>query len=216
MSIECLYGAAKPTIVLLHEERHCRMVKTYTVELADKALRPGPWSQADVGAQCCMVAAVPGDSLAALAIGEVSIAYYRSGESKVVPTAPSAVSAYATIDDGRVLVGSRRDERGLLSMLVISRDEEGRVQSLDIEDLGVCSVPSSLAYLDDGVRAARGSFDGGVVVGCCACQLIRIPPPPTLFIFLIAGGVCGLHLFRLSVGAAQHRSHPIRIVCGGD
>ena len=28
-SIDCLHGASKPTVVVLHEERHCRLIKTY-------------------------------------------------------------------------------------------------------------------------------------------------------------------------------------------
>lgn len=160
ISIDCLHGAPKPTIVLLHEERHCRLIKTYSVELRDKSLRPGPWSQADVGPQCQMVTAIPGDPLAALAIGDVSIAYYRSGESKVAPIAPAAMSAFSIVDDGRVLLGGRRDDKGLLSMLVLGRGEDGKVGSLEVEDLGPCSVPSTLAYLDEGVSSFLPSFLG--------------------------------------------------------
>mmetsp|Transcript_5262 Transcript_5262/g.15983 ORF Transcript_5262/g.15983 Transcript_5262/m.15983 type:complete len:1099 (+) Transcript_5262:49-3345(+) len=151
MAIECLHGAAKPTIVLLHEERYARLVKTYTIELREKALKPGPWSQADVGPRCLRVVAMPRDPLAALAIGEVSVAYYRNGEAKVLPIAESDVTAHAVVDDGRVLLGSRRGEGGLLSMLVIKRRDGGRVEALEMEDLGKCSVPSAVAYLDEGV-----------------------------------------------------------------
>lgn len=64
----------------------------YAVDVREKRLKPGPWSQADVGPRCMTLMAVPGDGLAAVAIGEVSVAYYKSGESKVCCLSYAAVS----------------------------------------------------------------------------------------------------------------------------
>jgi hypothetical protein len=105
-------------VVLLHEERQGRLIKTYVVDIKEKRLKPGPWSQADVGSRCMTVVSVPGDDLAAVAVGEVSVAYYKSGESKVVPIAPSVVKATALVDGSRVLLGQLRNDKGILAMAV--------------------------------------------------------------------------------------------------
>ncbi|XP_077558107.1 DNA damage-binding protein 1-like [Haemaphysalis longicornis] len=148
-----LYGYEAPTLVLLHQDRQARHLKTY--EVRDRSFVQGPWKQDHVESEADMVIAVPCGG--ALVIGQHTITYHN-GDQYIVITpdilAQSTVVCYGKVDaDGsRYLLA---DLAGRLFMLLVHYEDhmDGTrvVGDLRLEFLGEITIPECLCYLDNGV-----------------------------------------------------------------
>ena len=76
VDVKFMHGCATPTICVLYEDtKEARHVKTYEVDVKEKTLRDGPWSQGDVEGGSSLIIPVPAPLGGAIVVGESVIVY---------------------------------------------------------------------------------------------------------------------------------------------
>ena len=161
-----LHGTSTPTLCVLFEDpKQRRHVKTYKVVLSRKELVEGPWSQPNVESGASMLIPVPTASGGGvLILGQQSMTYH-SGQNSISLSTPSVVwraNGKIDADGSRYLLG---DHLGCLWVLVL-KAENNVMTGLDIDRLGVTSIPSTIVYLDSAVVHIGSGFGDS--------QLIRL------------------------------------------
>jgi len=170
LDIKFLHGCAKPTLCMLYEDpRRYRHIRTFVVDLREKELIQGPWSQSNVEHGANTIIAVPSPTNGIIIIGETTITYLN-GQGNVQSTAinPTKMGAWGVIDnDGtRFLLG---DLHGTLYVLLLVKSENV-VVSIVVEYVGVSSIAQSINYLDNGVVYIGSAFGDS--------QLIKLRAAP--------------------------------------
>eukprot|EP01135_Chromosphaera_perkinsii_P006121 Nk52_evm1s407 gene=Nk52_evmTU1s407 len=176
LDIKFLYGCAKPTIALLYQDtKDCRHVRTYEVNLGEKEFSEGPWSQSNVETAAGMLIPVPMPHGGVLIVGEQTITYHRGGKNfKSISIKATEMKCFGRIDDNgsRFLLGDHNGKLYVVMLESKSKSGSGSALSggnsvdLKLEELGETSIPSCLAYLDNGVVFVGSMFGDS--------QLIRL------------------------------------------
>lgn len=153
LDVKFLFGCPRPTICVLYEDnRNCRHIKTYVVDVKDKDVEAGPWNQSNVEHGSKLLIPIPFPTNGVVVIGQSTITYLSgSGKIQSLAIQYNTICAYGAIDsDGsRYLLG---DATGALFVLVLHRDNSGAtVSALTLDILGNTSIASSLCYLDNGI-----------------------------------------------------------------
>ena len=170
-----LAGQPRPTLCVLYEEgrpRSARHIKSYIVDLKEKELIAGSILHKNVEHGAKHLVPIPSPLNGFIVIGHATVVYFGSSSSSssaaanihAVAIDPAVITSVCRIDaDGqRFLLG---DLHGNLSVLHLHRSNNA-VCGLSCERLGVTSIASSLAYLDNGVCFIGSSFGDS--------QLIRL------------------------------------------
>lgn len=162
VDVKFLHNHQKPTLALLYQDsKGSRHLKTYEVELDQKNLGTGPWSQANVEVGASMLISVPlGQGV--IVLGEQTITYHSGPDFKSIPISFACFKAVGQLDaDGaRWLLG---DHLGFLYALVLAH-LDGVVTGLALEKLGQTSQASTLSYLDNGVVYVGSCFGDSQLV----------------------------------------------------
>jgi DNA damage-binding protein 1 len=141
------------------------------VDLRDKELLPGSWSQNNVDNLARLLIPIPSPSNGVVVVGETTILYTNgAGNIQSVAIQQTQVCTYCQIDaDGsRYLLG---DIRGDLFVLVLLKEgPTGTVCGLAFDYVGSVSIPETLTYLDNGVFFVGSAFGDS--------QLIKLLPAP--------------------------------------
>ena len=200
VDVKFMHGCATPTICVLYEDtKEARHVKTYEVDVKEKTLRDGPWSQGDVEGGSSLIIPVPAPLGGAIVVGESVIVYLNKdggtgagvgdGDGGSHEQAPGPggnhqqasgmiVKAIATksvnvMAHGVVDADGSRyllgDSTGMLHLLVLVHDRR-RVHALKLESLGQTSIASTLSYLDNGVVYVGSAYGDS--------QLVRLHAQP--------------------------------------
>jgi len=161
-----LHGTSVPTVCVLFEDgKQRRHVKTYKIILSRKEFVEGPWNQPNVESGASILIPVPtATGGGVLILGQQSITYHN-GQNPMSLSTPSVVwraSGKIDADGSRYLLG---DHLGCLWVLVL-KSNDGVMGGLDIDRLGVTSIPSTIVYLDSGVVHVGSGFGDS--------QLIRL------------------------------------------
>jgi DNA damage-binding protein 1 len=159
LDVKFLHGCARPTICVLYEDnRMCRHLKTYQVDVRERELTLLPWQQKNVDHGAKMLIAVPAPTNGVIVVGMSTVTYLNGhGGVQAVAIDATFFTAYGLIDsDGsRCLLG---DQYGGLHVLVLLK-QGSTVVNIAIDSLGTTSIPESICYLDNGV-AYIGSLFG--------------------------------------------------------
>ena len=170
IDIKFLYGCARPTVCILYEDnRMHRHIKTLVIDMRDKELVRGPWTQPNVEHGARLLIPVPSPTNGVILIGETTISYLSgSGDVQSVAMQSTQICAYGTInsDGSRYLLG---DHRGSLYVLVLQKDK-GQVKSIMLDIIGTTSIAETISYLDNGVVFIGSAFGDS--------QLIKLSPTP--------------------------------------
>ena len=84
VDVKFMHGCATPTICVLYEDtKEARHVKTYEVDVKEKTLRDGPWSQGDVEGGSSLIIPVPAPLGGAIVVGESVIVYLNKDLSLI-------------------------------------------------------------------------------------------------------------------------------------
>ncbi len=172
LDIAFLHGCSRPTLCLLYEDhRKSRHVKTLVVDMRERELVPGTWTQNNVEFAASVLIAVPAPLHGAILIGSMSITYFSGagGSNPSVEIPLTQITSWAPInaDGTRYLLG---DHRGTLYVLVLCTAPGGsKVTSLVIDSLGVTSISTSLNYLDNGMVYVGSAYGDS--------QLIKLHAP---------------------------------------
>ena len=199
IDIQFLYGFANPTICVLYgDNKGCTHIRTYEINLKNKDITPGPWSQPNVDPETNRLIAIPEPLGGVLVLGLESVSYHsgKSGASKTggpntvtIPVRFGEISAFCKVDANgtRWLLG---DSWGGLHVLVLQESkaaaplsnapssssvtpdqassETSFVSDLSLEYLGETSLSSCMAYLDNGYVYIGSSYGDS--------QLIHLSP----------------------------------------
>jgi DNA damage-binding protein 1 len=152
LDIQFLHKTAKPTICLLYQDpKEQRHIKTYEILIREKEFGEGPFSLPNVEGGASIIIPVPTGtnqvhSLSSnvltpggiLIIGEQTITYHNGRYNQALTSIsmrPTIIKSFGRVDvDGsRYLLG---DHVGLLSILVLERDNTGKVVNMKLEELG--------------------------------------------------------------------------------
>lgn len=171
--IKFLHGQEMPTLAVLYEDnKQKRHVKTYVINLKDKELVKGPWSQPNVESGASLLHSLPRACGGVLVFGDQSIAHLKGDlKESAVPLSmkPCIINCTAVIEESaeccKYLVG---DTQGELKCLQVDISKSGSVSALRLEPLGEVSLPSCMAYVDDGVVFVGSMFGDS--------QLVKIAP----------------------------------------
>ena len=159
-----LHGTSVPTVCVLFEDgKQRRHVKTYKIILNRKEFVEGPWNQPNVESGASILVPVPtATGGGVLILGQQSITYHN-GQNPISLSTPSVVwraSGKIDADGSRYLLG---DHLGCLWVLVL-KSNNGIMSGLDIDRLGVTSIPSTIVYLDSGVVHVGSGFGDSQLV----------------------------------------------------
>eukprot|EP00981_Chlorochromonas_danica_P006833 scaffold1493_cov172-Ochromonas_danica.AAC.11 len=151
IDIKFLYGCFRPTFCLLYEDNHrYRHVKTLSVDMREKELVAGPWSQNNVDYSASFLIPVPSPLNGVIVLGLTSFTYLSgTGVIQAVEVSPAQICSYCLLDPQ----GTRFllcDHRGLLTVLSLVVDN-GKVVSIVTDTLGTTSIANSMSYLDHGL-----------------------------------------------------------------
>lgn len=189
-----LYGYPRPTICLLYEDnRGSRHLVTHSIDLRERELVEGPWSQTNVEFGARLLIPVPikyGGGV--VLIGQSTITYLSHPVNRAdsqnrhqtlgsnagtvfqtsVGISRTHITSYCLIEDNdenicRYLLG---DQFGNLSVLLIQ--QFGTSPALFVEPLGVTSISETISYLGNGI----------IFIGSCFgdSQLIKLHREPPL------------------------------------
>ncbi|ACO65083.1 predicted protein [Micromonas commoda] len=185
VDVKFMHGCATPTICVLYEDtKEARHVKTYEVDVKEKTLRDGPWSQSDVEGGSSLIIPVPAPLGGAIVVGESVIVYLNkdggNGAGGAIATKSVNVMAHGVVDaDGSRYLLS--DSTGMLHLLVLVHDRR-RVHALKLESLGQTSIASTLSYLDNGVVYVGSAYGDSQLVRLHAqpvrCAADQVPATP--------------------------------------
>ena len=202
VDVKFMHGCSVPTICVLYEDtKEARHVKTYEVDVKEKTLREGPWSQGDVEGGSSLIIPVPAPLGGAIVVGESVIVYLnRDGGNgagvgdgdggshqqtggmivKAIATKSVNVMAHGAVDaDGSRYLLS--DSTGMLHLLVLVHDRR-RVHALKLESLGQTSIASTVSYLDNGVVYVGSAYGDSQLVRLHAqpvrCAADQVPATP--------------------------------------
>ena len=202
VDVKFMHGCSVPTICVLYEDtKEARHVKTYEVDVKEKTLREGPWSQGDVEGGSSLIIPVPAPLGGAIVVGESVIVYLnRDGGNgagvgdgdggshqqtggmivKAIATKSVNVMAHGAVDaDGSRYLLS--DSTGMLHLLVLVHDRR-RVHALKLESLGQTSIASTVSYLDNGVVYVGSAYGDSQLVRLHAqpvrCATDQVPATP--------------------------------------
>jgi len=170
--IQFLYNTTKPTVVVIHEDpRETRYVKTYEINLKDKDISDGSWTQCPVDPSASMLIPVPGPYGGAIVVGESTVSYLNGSAAQPKTVALpklTVMKSYGRIDpDGtRHLLA---DWVGQIYVCVLIHDG-AQITGIKVERVGEANCASTLSYLDNGV-VYLGSSGGD-------SQLLLMKPEP--------------------------------------
>ncbi len=166
IDVKFLYGCYRPTLCILYEDnQRARHLKTVTIDMRDKELVTGPWSQNNVDYSASLLIPVPAPLNGVLVVGMNSFTYVSgTGTMQAVEVSPAQICSYCILDDA----GSRFllcDHRGQLLVLALCV-ENGKVASIITDIVGNASIAETMSYLDHGL----------VFIGSCLgdSQLIKL------------------------------------------
>lgn len=155
LDLKFIYGCSRPTICILHEEhRKGRHITTFTLDLRDRELIQGPWSQKYVDQTAKFLIPVPSPTNGVIVVGENLISYVSgsgSGDVQSAVMGNTEICSYGRIDkDGsRYLLG---DHKGNLYVVVLLKGSGGlAVTNVMIDLIGITSIAETLCYLDNGI-----------------------------------------------------------------
>jgi len=151
IDVKFLHGCPRPTLCMLHEDnRGNRHIKTFVVDMRDKELISGPWTQNNVEHGASLLIPVPSPTNGVILVGQTTITYLSgTGNVQSVAIQQTQIRTYGSInsDGTRYLLG---DHRGTLYVLVLQM-EAGVVISIVLDLVGTTSIAETLSYLDNGV-----------------------------------------------------------------
>uniref|UniRef100_A0A6B2KWM6 DNA damage-binding protein 1 n=1 Tax=Arcella intermedia TaxID=1963864 RepID=A0A6B2KWM6_9EUKA len=181
IEMKFLHGCVRPTLmVLYHDAKESRHIKTYEI-VPQKEFIEGPWQLPNIEPSVELVITLPPPLLGILVIGERSIIYHKGNSITTQKTGgtsrncslslntPKLFKVFGKIDNSgrRILLG---ESTGALHCLIL-QGEGDKVTKLQLEYLGVTSIPSTIDYLDNGLVFV-GSTTGD-------SQLIRLTEEKT-------------------------------------
>lgn len=161
-----LDGCSRPTLaVLCRDEEDIVSLRTFTVSIADQDIAAGPWMQPSLDPSSTRLVPLPSPYGGVVVIGDISATYVcSSGLGPVRNMEPAAIHAVGQVDQngGRFLMG---DQGGRLLMLSLDLDESQQlVRGIDVQPLGLTSIASSIAYLDNAIVFIGSEFGDSQLV----------------------------------------------------
>ena len=137
---------------MYEDGRGCKNIKTYIIDLHNKDVTAGPWSQSNVEHRANFMIAAPYPFDGIIVVGDCTITFISgSGLMNSIAMAECEMRAYGLIDHDasacRYLLG---DASGNLFVLVIHRSQNV-VGGLTLDPIGVTSIPRNLCYLNNGI-----------------------------------------------------------------
>ncbi|CAD7703040.1 unnamed protein product, partial [Ostreobium quekettii] len=158
-------GYPRPTIAVMYEDtKNARHIRTYEINIKEKDLQEGPWSQNNIDNGAEMMIPVPKATGGVIVLGESMITYFGTGAQphKTIAVQETTFRAYGRIDEdgSRYLLG---DYLGRMYLLVLAHDGEN-VLGLKLQQLGRTPAASSLSYLDSGVVFVGSRFGDSQLV----------------------------------------------------
>ena len=170
LDIKFLHGCSRPTLCMLYEDnRGSRHFKTYKVDLRDKEISVGEWSQNNVENGARFLIPVPSPSNGVIVVGETTITYLSAtGVVQAVAIQQTQFVAHGMIgmDGSRFLLG---DNVGSLYVLLLSKDND-KVVNIAMDYIGITSIAETLTYLDHGMVFVGSTFGDS--------QLIKLKDVP--------------------------------------
>jgi len=148
LSLALLHKELKPVLLVLYQDvREKRYVKSYTIEMKEKELKPGPWPIINVDNTATHLITVSGGFGGCFVVSEEQISYYNNKNTmKSVSMRPTQILSIGMIDPTRYLLG---DLNGNLMMLVLRHDDRQQILGLHLQSLGITSSARTLTYLDN-------------------------------------------------------------------
>jgi DNA damage-binding protein 1 len=170
LDMKFLHGCVRPTICILYEDnRMNRHIKTSVIDMREKELAPGPWTQTNVEHGARLLIPVPSPTNGVILVGETTITYLSgTGNVQSVAMQNTQICSFGIInsDGSRFLLG---DHRGILYVLVLQK-EQGVVKSVMLDIAGTTSISETLSYLDNGVVFVGSAYGDS--------QLIKLTSVP--------------------------------------
>ena len=158
LDIKFLHGCSRPTLCMLYEDnRGARHIKTYKVDLRDKEISVGEWSQTNVENGARFLIPVPSPSNGVIVVGETTVTYLSpTGVVQAVAIQQTQFVAHGMIgmDGSRFLLG---DNVGSLYVLILTKDND-KVVNIVMDYVGVTSIAETLTYLDNGMVFVGSTF----------------------------------------------------------
>ena len=188
IDVKFLHGFASPTFCLLYEDnKACRHLNTYVVDIKERVLREGPWNRSNVeygqcplplrppfnaviSSTCLCVGAhmlipVPHPHKGVIVIGQTTITYLTGLDVSIsVGVRRTDITACCAFEgDGtRYLLGDRNGNISLLKLCI--GDRSSAVSAMVVEHLGVTSIPESISSLGHGIVFVGSTFGDSQLV----------------------------------------------------
>jgi DNA damage-binding protein 1 len=188
-----LHGYPRPTLCLLYEDnRGSRHVVTHSIDLRERQLVEGPWSQTNVEFGARILVPVPSKAGGGvILIGQSTITFlshpvsrsdshsrsssFNSNSGTVFQTSVGMprthITSYSLIDsaDGSLFRLLLADQFGHLSLLMLHHS--GSSPALLVEPLGLTSIAETLSHLGNGILFIGSCFGDSQLV-----KLHKDPP----------------------------------------